>query len=403
AGLPNLISIDIGGTSADVCLFRDGQHAVTTRGRIGDWPLQTPMIDITTIGAGGGSIARVSPGGGLAVGPESAGAVPGPACYGRGATEPTVTDAHLVLGRLCPALLDDAFPLDRDAARDVVRRRVAEPLGISVERAAEGILEVVDHAMVGAIRLVSVERGFDPRDFALLAFGGAGPLHGGALARLLGMQTIIIPPAPGVLSAYGLLVADIRNDLSRTCFEPPPNYDLDRIRATLADLERQAKEWLIAEQVPAADRETTWHASFRYAHQGFELTVPWSGKSVVQAKLRETIDRFHRLHEQLYTFSQTDTPVELVTLHVTATGHLKRPRAFARSAAAKIKPTPIGRQTMHVGGRNFAAPIYQRAHLAVGAKVRGPAIVAQLDATTVLLPGQVGSVHSSGALIVTET
>ena len=403
AGFANLITIDIGGTSADVALIRDGQHGVTNRGRIGNWPLNTPMIDITTIGAGGGSIARVSPGGGLVVGPESAGAVPGPACYRRGGTEPTVTDANLVLGRVCAKLLDDSFPLDRAAAHEAIRSRVAEPLGLSVERAAEGILEVVNNAMVGAIRQVSVERGHDPRDFALLAFGGAGPMHGGAMARLLGMRTIIVPPGPGVLAAHGLLVADIRTDLSRTCLERPPAYNLERVRRGFAELEAQARAWLAAEGVPEARRETAWQASFRYAHQGFELTVAWSDREVTAASLGAAIDNFHALHEQLYTFAQTDTPVELVTLHVTAIGRLKRPAPAALPAAGGARPVAIGQETMIVDGRRHAAPVYRRAQLAVGALVEGPAIIVQLDATTTLLPGQVATVHASGSIIVTET
>lgn len=404
AGFNNLITIDIGGTSADVALIRDGKHGVTNRGRIGDWPLHTPMIDITTIGAGGGSIARVSPGGGLLVGPDSAGAQPGPACYGRGGVEPTVTDANLVLGRVCSSLLDDSFPLDRNAAREAIRKRIAEPLGISVERAAEGILEVVNNAMVGAIRQVSVERGHDPRDFALLAFGGAGPMHGGAMARLLGMGTIIIPPAPGVLAAYGLLVADIRTDLSRTCLETPPRYNIERIQGIFAELEEQAMGWLAAESVAPADRATEWQASFRYAHQGFELTVPWSGKDVSTNALQASIDKFHALHEQLYTFSQTDTPVELVTLHVTAIGRLKRPLpAGAKSARPGNAPKAIGKETMIVDGRSHESPVYKRSDLPAGVVVQGPAIIVQLDTTTTLLPGQLATVVESGAIIVTES
>ena len=404
AGFENMVTIDIGGTSADVALIRAGRHGVTNRGRISNWPLHTPMIDITTIGAGGGSIARVSPGGGLMVGPDSAGAAPGPACYGRGGVEPTVTDANLVLGRVCSSLLDGSFALDRQAAREAIRMRVAEPLGISVERAAEGILEVVNNAMVGAIRQVSVERGHDPRDFALLAFGGAGPMHGGSMARLLGMRTIIVPPAPGVLAAFGLLVADIRTDLSRTCFEPPPDYDIARIQGIFAEVDGQAMAWLAAEGVPADHRETGWQASFRYAHQGFELTVPWSGKVATEQALHATIAEFHALHQQLYTFAQTDTPVELVTLHVTAIGRLRRPQATSAPVAqASLRPAPVARETMIVDGIGHDSPVYKRSHLAVGAVLHGPAIVLQLDSTTTLLPGQVARVALSGALIITET
>ena len=403
AGWPNFISIDIGGTSADVCLVREGEHAVTARGRIGDWPLHTPMIDITTIGAGGGSIARVTEDGELVVGPQSAGSVPGPVCYGKGGTEPTVTDANLVLGRLCPTLLDDGFQLDREAAAHAISTRIATPLGLTLERAAQGILDIVDHAMVGAIRLVSVERGIDPRGFALLPFGGAGPVHGGALARLLGMTTQVVPPSPGVLSAYGLLAADLRNDFSRTCVELPPHYDLERIGARFAELESQAKSWLESEQVPLKRRRLQWRVSLRYAHQGFELTAPWTERKANRRQLLAAIERFHQLHESLYTFCQRETPVELVTLHVTATAELDRPDPPVKLRRSRKPPEPIAHQRMVADGRPHRTPIYRRDSLSIGAKIAGPAIVKQLDTTTVILPGQVARVHASGALIITDS
>lgn len=400
AGHPDIISIDIGGTSADVCLIKDGKPSITNRGRIGEWPVHTPMVDMVTIGAGGGSIARISGGGSLAVGPESAGAEPGPVSYGRGGTQPTVTDAHLVLGRLCDALLDDSLGLDREAARAAIAREIAKPLGLTVERAAEGILEVVDNAMVGAIRLVSVERGFNPRDFALLGFGGAGPLHATALARLLGMSTVIIPPNPGVLSAYGLTVADIRNDFSRTCLERPPRYDLDRIAETFHALDARANAWLAAEGITGSARETQWAVSLRYRNQGFELTLPWPGRDVSEDALARAFEAFHALHEQLYTFAQPDTPVEVVTLHVTAIGRLPRPAP----ATAESRPTEsgslLGHQKLYTGGRWVDCPIHARDRLATGTAVAGPAILKQHDTTTVLEAGQTATVHPSGSLIV---
>src|SRR5205823_12067262 len=195
----------------------------------GNWPIGLPMIDIVTIGAGGGSIARVSDTGALIVGPQSAGAVPGPVCYGRGGSEPTVTDAHLALGHLPPYLLGGSFALDVEAARRAIAARIAEPLGLGLDAAARGILAIADNNMMGAVRVVSVERGRDPRDFVLVPFGGAGPLHGGALARLLGIRTLLVPPAPGVLSALGLLASDLKTEFSRTCIERGPDYDTGRI------------------------------------------------------------------------------------------------------------------------------------------------------------------------------
>jgi N-methylhydantoinase A len=402
AGYPDFISIDIGGTSADVCLVKGGEHAVTARGRIGDWPLQTPMIDITTIGAGGGSIARVTENGELIVGPHSAGSNPGPVCYGKGGVQPTVTDANLVLGRLCPTLLDDSFALDLDGAKEAIRKRIAEPLGLSVDRAAQGILDIVDHAMVGAIRLVSVERGLDPRNFALLPFGGAGPVHGGSLARLLGMKTQIVPAHPGVLSAFGLLTANLRNDFSRTCVELPPDYKLDRIAQVFSELEEQARAWLMDERVPRSRQLLQWTASLRYAHQGFELAVPWTRRTVNKGALSDTIERFHELHRSLYTFSQPETPVQLVTLHVTATAKLERPSPPNLIRRSTKAPRPSGQQRMVVAGRVYRTPIYRRDALTIGAPVDGPAVIKQMDTTTVVLPGQRASVRPSGALLIVE-
>ncbi|RAI02520.1 5-oxoprolinase [Acuticoccus sediminis] len=400
AGRPDVISIDIGGTSADVTLIKDGRPTITKRGTIGEWPVHTPMVDMVTIGAGGGSIARVTDGGSLTVGPESAGAVPGPACYGRGGTLPTVSDAHLVLGRLCPHLLDDAMALDVEAARRAVHDHVAAPLGLTVERAAEGILEVINNAMVGAIRLVSVERGLDPRDFALLAFGGAGPLHGPALARLLGMSSVIVPPNPGVLSAVGLTVADLRNDFSLTCVERGPDHDLARLAATFAGLEDKARSWLASEGIAEGASRTEWEASLRYRHQGFELAIPWPGHEVGAATLAKLFEAFHQTHERLYTFAQRDTPVEIVTLSVTAHGRLDRPEVATPAGVREGDPI-VARQPLWSGGRFVDCPVYDRARLAAGTRVEGPAILRQLDTTTVIEAGQSASIHPSGSAIVT--
>src|SRR5947207_6485965 len=222
SGFADLISVDVGGTSADVCLVRGGEADVTVEGHVGTWPLHVPMIDIHTIGAGGGSIARVSEDGTLTVGPESAGALPGPVCYGAGGEQPTVTDGHLVRGRIPSHLLGGEIALDVERARRAIEERVARPLGLPPAAAAQGILDIVNHNMVGALRLVSVERGYDPRDFVLVPFGGAGPLHGADLAALLAMRTVVVPRHPGVLSTLGLLGTEVRNDYARTHLEKPP-------------------------------------------------------------------------------------------------------------------------------------------------------------------------------------
>ena len=402
AGFKDLITIDIGGTSADICLVKDAAPRMTVEGRVGEWPLNLPMIDINTIGAGGGSIARVSQSGALTVGPESAGAVPGPVCYLRGGTEPTVTDANLLLGRLTPSLLDGRLRLDPDAAAHAIETRVGRPLGLDRARAARGILEIIDNNMVGAIRVVSVERGHDPRDFVLLPFGGAGPLHGTSLARLLGIKTILVPPSPGVLSALGLLVASVRSEFARTALQTPPRYDLAAIAKIFAELQREAEAWLEHERVPRESRATRWQASLRYLHQGFELTVPWGGDGATDAAVERVVADFHALHEQLYTFRQPDTPVEIVTLRVTAEGAMPKPVVPKLPRGGAIGDAVVGRQSVDFGGEASLTPVYDRARLGAGAQIKGPAILTQLDSTTVLFPGQTAEVHVYGSLIVRE-
>ena len=400
SGHPDLIGIDIGGTSADITLIHEGAPGLTTNGRIGNWPVGLPMVDIVTIGAGGGSIARISGTGALTVGPQSAGALPGPVCYRRGGVEPTVTDAHLVLGHLPPYLLGGSFRLDVEAARNAIFRRVAEPLGIELEAAARGILAIVDNNMVGAIRVVSVERGHDPRDFALLPFGGAGPLHGGTLARLLGMSTIVVPPGPGVLSALGLLVSNLKAEFTRTCLQKAGEFNAGAVARVFAALEAEACAWLDAEDVPSEARRVTWYASLRYQHQGFELNVPWASRDVTDASAAATVTAFHRLHERLYTFAQEDTPVEIVTLRVDARGIFPSPVMRELPPAGALEHARAGTQSVFFEAGRAEAGIYVRERLGFGARIAGPAILTQLDATTLLLPGQAGVVDRLGNLIV---
>jgi len=402
AGFRNLIGIDIGGTSADITLVHDGEPGLTTTGHIGEWPLALPMIDIATIGAGGGSIARLSPEGALTVGPQSAGAEPGPVCYGRGGTEPTVTDAHLALGHLPPYLLGGSFKLDIDAARQAIATRIAEPMGLRLEAAARGILAIADNHMMGAIRVVSVERGHDPRDFVLVPFGGAGPLHGGTLARLLGIKTVLVPPAPGVSSALGLLISNLKTEFSRTCLERPPDYDLDRIATTYAALEAGAIAWLDSEGVPREARRLARQASLRYRHQGFELVVSWPPGAVDEASVKAVIDAFHRRHERLYTFGQEDTPVEIVNLRVDALGVFPQPRLPELPRGGNPGDAIVGHQSIALEDGRADGLIYDRARLGAGDCIAGPAILTQLDATTLLLPGQTAEMHRFGGLVIRD-
>ncbi len=388
AGFPNIITVDIGGTSADICLMKDGEVGLTQTGHVGDWPLPLPMVDMVTIGAGGGSLARVTADGALAVGPESAGAMPGPACYGRGGTQATVTDAHVALGHLPPSLLGGRMTLDVAAAEAVVRETVASPLGMEAHAAARGILAIADSNMVGAVRVVSVERGHDPRDFALVPFGGAGPLHGCALADLLGIRTVLVPPSPGVLCAQGLLAADLKAEFSRSLPDATP----ETVEAGYAALEEQAASWFAEEQVPPGQSGTRRIALMRYAGQGGELAVPWPGDMASAAAA------FAAQHRTLYGFDLPEGTVELVTLRLEATGHLSG--NITSSLPKGTGAVSNGTHTVHFAGGTRQAALYDRASLGAGDVFSGPAIVTQLDATTLVPPGWGARMDASGALIL---
>jgi N-methylhydantoinase A len=401
AGFDDLISIDIGGTSTDVCLVRGGSAEISTEGRIGHWPLQIPMVDIHTIGAGGGSIARLSEDGGIVVGPESAGAVPGPACYGAGGTLPTVTDANLVLGRVTPRLLAGRMLLDVEAARTAVAQ-IADGLGISVEEAAQGIIDIANNNLVGAIRLVSVERGYDPADFSLVAFGGAGPLHAADLVQLLGMRTAVVPSHPGVLSAIGMLASDVRTDFIRTSLHQPPGYDLERLEAVCRELEDDATRWLENEQVPAGDRRLQFSADLRYTNQGSELTIPWDW--VGSEPLDKLVGRFHDRHEQLFTFALREVDVELVAVRVSAIGavpHAWRDgRATEADRPSELAPTGVHGLYSRATRAYVDCPLYTRTDIRPGDTIQGPAVIEQFDTTTLVLDGQVATADTAGNLLI---
>ncbi len=388
-GIDNLITVDIGGTSADTCLIKDGRIGLTQQGHIGDWPLPLPMVDMVTIGAGGGSIAKITEGT-LSVGPQSAGAVPGPAAYGRGGTAATVTDAHVVLGNLPEQLLGGRMALDGAAAREAVCQGVAAPLGLSVEAAARGILAIVDNNMVGALRVVSVERGHDPRDFTLVPFGGAGPLHGCSLAGLLGISRVMIPPAPGVLCADGLLAADLKAEFSRTLPQAGP-VDLAAAETVFTGLEQQAAAWFVAERVAADAQALSRVALMRYHGQGGEIPVPWT------AEPGGIESAFATAHQALYGFT-LGSAAEVVTLRVEATGLIPRPPQPALPPGRGA--VPQSHRPVHFASGTVEVPVYERDTLGAGDHFAGPVIVTQLDATTVVPRGWTGTVHPTGAILL---
>jgi len=404
SGVANIISIDVGGTSADICLVRDGRPEITKDGTIGPFPLKLPIIDINTIGAGGGSIAAAS-GGRLTVGPHSAGAEPGPVCYGRGGSEPTVTDAHLVLGRIPAALLGGEIPLDVAAARAAIEKRIAAPLRLGLEEAAAGIVEIVDNTMARAIRTVSVGRGHDPRAFTLVAFGGAGPLHACRLAELLDIPTVVIPLRPGVLSTWGLLDTDIRTTFVRTAWTAARSAaDVASVESTWCELERQAQAWLDGEQVPRPRQRLERAADLRYEHQSFELTCPLGEGPLTAAGLEALVETFHREHRRLYTYDLPGAPVELVNVRVTAIGQLPQ-RATAAPSPDGADPAVarVALRRAHFGTLGFVdVDCYGRERLRPGMTLDGPAIVDQDDATVLVAPGFRARVDTTGSIVLTR-
>ncbi|GAB3577594.1 hydantoinase/oxoprolinase family protein [Amycolatopsis endophytica] len=399
AGYPDIITFDVGGTSSDVSLVQDGVPKASNGTEIDGRPVRAPMLDIHTVGAGGGSIAWIDAGGALKVGPGSAGADPGPACYGRG-TEPTVTDANVVLQVLNPEyLLDGQMKIDAAAARTAVST-VAGPLGMDLLDAAQGIVRVITANMARAIRVISVQRGYDPRDYVLVPFGGAGPLHAVRLARELGMRTVLVPETPGAQCAAGLLMTDIRADFLRTRITPP---DENTVAAVFAELEADATAWLAEENVPAERRRTERFAEMRYAGQNHELAVAVPEGVITAGTVSQLAKRFAAEHERMYGYSAADDEVQVVTFRLRAIGEVSRAelhRAERGDADPAVARKAIREVYLPESGGFTACPVYDRKLLEPGHRVEGPAVVEQMDTTTLLLPGDVAVVDELRNLIV---
>lgn len=400
AGYANIVSIDMGGTSTDVCLSTASEPRLSTDTWISDYAIKVPILDITTIGAGGGSLAYVSSAGALRVGPQSAGADPGPACYGRGGTRPTVTDANLVLGRLPTDLAGGEIHLDVERARAAVLEHVARPLGLSLEEAAHGIIRIVDENMLGALRVVSVQRGIDPRDLVLVPFGGAGPVHGAELARQCGIGTMMVPAAPGVLSALGFLLADVQNIFTLTRVGLIGDLDIAAYNRDLERLIEQAGVWLHREGIVPDDREIQIALDLRYKGQAYELPIGVAGR-LDAAAWQDAAARFHQEHKRRYGYDQPFAHVEVVTLRVTAIGRLPK-IAFAAQQDVGTDATvaAIASNPVYFDGRYHDCTFYDRGRLRPGNEIAGPAIVVQDDCTTVLGIGQSLRVDGLGNLIV---
>ena len=401
AGVRDLITFDMGGTSTDVSLIADGRPKLAGEMEVHGYPLKTPALDIHTVGAGGGSIGFIDSGGLLKVGPRSAGAAPGPVCYGLGNEEPTVTDANVVLGTLNPEhLLGGRMKIDRARAEAAIERLGAR-LGLDVMTTAQGIVSIVTANMARAIRVISVQRGHDPREYALVAFGGAGPLHAARLARELEIPRILVPRHPGILCALGLLLSDLRTDYARTRLLPVDDGALPAMAETFAELTRRATEWFDREGIAQDARSIRRTVDMRYAGQNYELPVAWPAGPLGPARLAELIEGFERAHEQMYGYIAAEEPVQAVTFRLEAIGTVRRPetRAHPPSATALASATASGSAMigsrdvwLPEAGKLVPCPVYDRERLEPGHRLSGPAIVEQMDATTLLLPGQTAAV-----------
>ncbi|MCA0044913.1 hydantoinase/oxoprolinase family protein [Celeribacter litoreus] len=395
SGFDNIITFDVGGTSSDVALLQNGLCALTGEADVHGYPIKAPMLDIHTVGAGGGSIAHVDSGGLLKVGPRSAGAHPGPVCYGLGNEEPTVTDANIVLQTLNPVeILGGRMKVRRDLAVASVQR-LADKLGLGVMETAQGIISVVTANMAKAIRVISVQRGHDPRDYAMMAFGGAGPLHAARLARELDMSKIIVPLTPGTLCALGLLLTDLRADFAVSRLMQLDDAALKAVENGYADLAQQANDWFSTENI-AADRQVmTRTADLRYMGQNYELSVPVPAGPITAETFTALKDGFEAAHQQRFGFIAEGEAIQLVTLRLEAAGVVNKaefrpaPADGPDASAAQIATREVW---LPESGDFVEVPVYDRAALKPGNTITGPAIVEQMDTTTVILPDMTGTV-----------
>jgi len=396
-GYDDAIGLDMGGTSADVSIVEGGELVRSTEGEINGLPIKTPLIDINTVGAGGGSVAWLDEAGGLRVGPRSAGADPGPICYDRGGTEPTVTDANLLLGRLrADAFVDDAVESVVDRTRERFRETVADPLGESVEEAALAVLQVANAKMAREIRRVTVERGRDPGEFALVAFGGAGPLQAAAVADGMDIETVVVPPTPGVFSARGLLIADVRADESRA--HRSDRLSADAMAREYRELEATQRERFAEMGFDADDLALERAADLRCVGQSYELSVAVDGGAVDDRTVEAAVERFHRDHQRIYGYAMRDEPVEAVTLRVA--GRVRTPPLQDEYEGEAGDPRREEREVHFEESGNTESAVHWRPALAVGETVEGPAVLEEGGSTALIPPDATATVEADGSVLV---
>ncbi|HEY6581436.1 MAG TPA: hydantoinase/oxoprolinase family protein, partial [Rubrobacter sp.] len=403
-GIPDILTFDMGGTSTDVSLCRDGETPVRRDIQLGYFQFKSPAVDVHSVGAGGGSIAFLSASGALQVGPASAGADPGPASYGRGGEAPTVTDANVVLHRIPPGVaLGGTLEMDEEAARTAVGT-IAEQLGMGVEEAAEAILEIVNENMHAALRVVSVERGHDPRDFGLVAFGGAGPMHANALGRLIRSRSVIVPPTPGVMSAFGFLTSDIQNEFPETYLRVAEETPASELRETVERLISQADEWLEGEGVSDDNKRFDLYADCRYYLQNIQIPSAFELEELQDGDSAFLRGRFEEAHRKRYNFDLPDSPLEIATVRVVGLGTikgvslLKSEDGVGEDASGAVTHN----EQVFFDGGWMETPIYDRGKLSPGNIVAGPAVVVQDDTTTVIESGYAGAVDRFGNILIEE-
>jgi N-methylhydantoinase A len=403
-GNQQIISVDMGGTSFDVGVIDRGEPRVAPESQFEGFPVKIPILDVEAIGAGGGSLAWIDQGGALNVGPESAGSQPGPACYGLGGERPTVTDANLVLGRLNPDyFLGGEMTLYPELAEQAIAKHVGEPLGVSLEEAASGIIRVVNANMERAISVNSTEKGFDMREFALLPFGGAGPLHALELALDLDMKKVVVPPYAGTFSAVGLLVANTRYDYAATMAKGEEQLVPGELLATFQELEARGRAQLRAQNVPDKDIETVWTADLRYEGQSYEISTPVVRKEAfARADIEEIVSHFHELHYRIYAYGSVEEKVEFINLRAAAIGKVPEiSLAHTGAGGADVEVARKGTRPVHFLAQGFTdAAVYDRALLEPGHTITGPALIEEVASTTVITPGLKGTVDQYGNIVI---
>lgn len=400
--IPDVVAVDMGGTSYDVSIVNGGRTRLVTEGTVDGLPVRLPMIEIRTIGSGGGSIALVEESGRLRVGPESAGAKPGPACYGRGGTEPTVTDANVVLGRIDPQFfLGGAMQLDAAAARAAVTGRVSERLSLTPEAAAEGILQVAVSHMAGAIRLSLFEKGLDPEDFTLVSFGGASGLHACDTADEIGIGRVVFPRDPGTLSAWGMLYSDVVHALARARLMKADASAIPALAEICAELRSTGAERLEGDGIARADQLLPIALDMRYPGQAYEIQVPFDETAnKPEAALATSIARFHEIHEAQYAHAEPHVTPEIVAIRIAATGKLRKP--IGHEVVLAGSAVPKGRRPVYAAGRWHEAAVYERTKLSADLTIAGPAIIEEAHATHFIPPGWALAVAPTGDLVATK-